>query len=112
MSKLARCLALVAAMATVSAAALSVADAQEKGKKAAGKTSGTIVVNEGKDGKYRFTIRDTDGKFLAQSSPISFATKDDALKGVEKLKAALENPKTTYGKSEGAKDKGKGADKE
>ena len=40
MSKLARCLALVAAMATVSAAALSVADAQEKGKKAAGKPPG------------------------------------------------------------------------
>ena len=107
MSKLARCLALVAAMATVSVAALSVADAQEKGKKAAGKTTGFVDVQEGKDGKYRLIIKNSDEKFLAQSSPISFATKDAALKGVEKLKAALENPKTTYGKTGGAKDKDK-----
>ena len=106
MLKLVRGLALVAAMTTVSVAALSVADAQEKGKKAAGKTTGIVVVGEGKDGKFRLTIRDADDKFLALSTP--FATKEDALKGLEKIKTALENPKITSKKS----DNGKGKDKE
>ena len=70
-------------------------------------------MNEGKDGKFRFTVRDNDNKFLAQGGgPTGFATKDDALKAVEKLKTALENPKITYGKTDGGKGKDKGADKE
>jgi uncharacterized protein YegP (UPF0339 family) len=105
MLKLVRGLALVAAMATVSVVALSVADAQEKGKKATEKTTGIVEVNEGKDGKYRFTIRDNDGKFLAQGGgPTGYATRDDAMKGLEKLKAALENPKITSKKSAKNKD--------
>lgn len=113
MSKLARCLALVAAMLAVSVFALSIAEAQEKGKKATGKTTGIVEVNEGKDGKYRFNVRDNDGKLLAQSALTGFATKDDAMKGLEKLKDALENPKITTGKkAAGGKDKDKGADKE
>ena len=109
MLKLVRGLALVAAMTTVSVVALSVADAQEKGKKAEGKTTGIVVVNEGKDGKFRFTVRDNNDKFLAQGGgPSGYATKDDALKAVEKLKEALENPKITSKKSSGGKGKSKG----
>jgi hypothetical protein len=109
MFKLVRGLALVAAMGTVSVAALSVADAQEKGKKAAGgKTTGIVEVNEGKDGKFRLIIRDSDEKYLATSA--AFATKDDAMKGLDRLKTALENPKMTSKKSSG-KGKTKGKDK-
>jgi uncharacterized protein YegP (UPF0339 family) len=109
MKKWVRGLALVAAMAVVSVAALSVAEAQEKGKKAAGKSTGTVVVSEGKDGKYRFTVRDADDKFLAASA--AFATKEEATKGIEKLRDALENPKITSGKKAAA-GKGKEKDKE
>ncbi|HET6576509.1 MAG TPA: hypothetical protein VFG68_23110 [Fimbriiglobus sp.] len=108
MLKLVRGLALVAAMTTVSVVALSVADAQEKGKKAAGKTTGIVEVKEGKDGKFRFTIRDNSKKFLAQGGgPSGYATKDDAMKALEKLKEALENPKISYTKSANGKGKGK-----
>jgi hypothetical protein len=109
MKKWVRGLALVAAMTTVSVAALSVADAQEKGKKSTGKTTGIVVVSEGKDGKFRFTVRDNDEKFLAMSGPTGFTTREDALKALEKLKDALENPKITSKKS--AADKGKDKDK-
>jgi uncharacterized protein YegP (UPF0339 family) len=110
MSKLARCLALVAAMAVVSATAVSVSEAQEKGKKT-GKVTGTVEVNEGKDGKFRLIVRDTDDKYMATSA--AYATKDDAMKGLDKLKAVLENPKITNKKAtKNDKDKDKDKDKE
>ncbi len=109
MTKLARGLALVVAMLTVSAAALSVADAQDKsGKKKAGKTTGIVEVNEGKDGKFRLVIRDNDEKFLATSA--AFATHDEAVKGVDRLREALENPRITTKKGEKG-EKGKEKDK-
>lgn len=113
MLKLVRSLALVAAMGAVTITSLSVADAQEKGKKGttgAAKTSGIVEINEGKDGKFRLVIRDSDEKFLASSA--AFATKDEATKGLERLKAALENPKITSKKSANGKGKDKSKDKE
>lgn len=108
-TKLARSLVLLV-MAAVAATALSVAPAQDKGKtkdpqKKAAKTTGIVEMNEGKDGKFRLVIRDSDEKYLATSA--AFATKDDALKGLETLKAALENPKMTTKKAEKEKDKDK-----
>jgi hypothetical protein len=105
MSKLVRCLALMAAMSTVSIVALSVAEAQEKGKKATGKTSGIVEVNEGKDGKFRLIVRDTEDKYLATSA--AFASKEDAMKGLDRLKEALENPKITSKKAAAGKAKDK-----
>jgi hypothetical protein len=102
MSKLMRCLALVAAMAAVSATAVSVADAQGKGK-----STGVVEVSEGKDGKFRLIVRDSDNKYLATSA--AFATKDDAMKGLSRLKEVLQNPTITNKKSKGkAKEKAKG----
>jgi uncharacterized protein YegP (UPF0339 family) len=104
MSKLARALALLTVM-TVATASLSLAPApaQDKGKakdpqKKAAKTTGIVEVNEGKDGKFRLVIRDSDEKYLATSA--AFATKDDAVKGLDALKAALENPKMTSKKAD------------
>lgn len=105
MSRLARALALFSVMA-IATTSLTVADAQvkDKAKKTAGKTTGIVEMNEGKDGKFRLVIRDNDEKYLATSA--AFATKDDALKGLETLKAALENPKMTSKKAEkGEKEK-------
>lgn len=107
MLKLVRGLVLVAAMTTVSVAALSVADAQDKGTKDTGKTTGIVEVNEGKDGKFRLNIRDPDGKLLVMSGPTGYATKDDAVKVLDRLKAALENPKFTSKKSPVVKGKDK-----
>jgi uncharacterized protein YegP (UPF0339 family) len=107
MMKWVRGLALVTAMAVVSVAALSVAEAQEKGKKSTGKSTGIVEVSEGKDGKYRLIIRDNDEKFLATSA--AFATQAEATKGIEKLRDALENPKIVNKKA--AAGKGKDKDK-
>lgn len=101
-TKWSRALAL-AAMTAVAASALTVATAQDKGKtkdakKSSAKTTGIVEMNEGKDGKFRLVIRDSDEKYLATSA--AFATKDDAAKGLDALKAALENPKMTTKKAD------------
>jgi uncharacterized protein YegP (UPF0339 family) len=49
-----------------------------------------IEINESlKDGKFRFVIRDADGKYLAGSLISGFATEKDALKAIDDLKMAL-----------------------
>ncbi len=111
MSKLARGLALTAFVAGLTLAATvplnpaQATQAKKDDKKKSGKTTGIVEVNEGKDGKYRLVIRDTDEKFLATS--VAFATKDEAEKGIERLREALENPRITHKKSEGGKGKDK-----
>jgi uncharacterized protein YegP (UPF0339 family) len=53
-----------------------------------------IEVNESsKDGKFRFVIRNADGKMLAMSGPTGFATEKDAHKAIEDLKTALKTAK-------------------
>ena len=94
MKKLLCSVVLFAGMAgLVSTSTISVAPAQDKTKKdtkPSGK-AGSVEVNEGKDGKFRFTVRDGDGKFLALSGV--FATKEEAMKGIDALKEVL--PKAT-----------------
>ncbi len=48
-----------------------------------------IEVAEGKDGKYRFTVRTGEGKLLAMSGPTGYASEKDALKAIEDLKSAV-----------------------
>jgi uncharacterized protein YegP (UPF0339 family) len=50
-----------------------------------------IEVAEGKDGKYRFTVRSADGKMLALSG--AHADEKGALKAIEDLKTALKTAK-------------------
>ncbi|MFO0803947.1 MAG: YegP family protein [Gemmataceae bacterium] len=92
MKKLLCSAVLFAGMAgLVSTATISTAPAQDKKdttKKATADTRpGKVEVSEGKDGKFRFVVRDADGKYLAQSG--AFEKKEDALKGIETLKEAL-----------------------
>ncbi len=63
---------------------------------------GTIEVNESKDGKFRFTVRDAEGKYLGGSAT-GYATKEDAVKAVDALKAALGTAKIEYGKKDDKK---------
>ena len=111
MTKLLCSLVLFAGMTgLVSSGSLGLALAQDKKdtKKDAPKTTakaGVIEVNEGKDGKFRFVIRDADGKLLAMSGPTGFATREDAIKALETLKDALPTAKLAAPKKEVKKDK-------
>ena len=98
---------LVAAAVAVVGFSVSSSESYGQGKKA-GKTTGVVQVNEGKDGKYRLIIRDNDDKYLATSG--AYATKADALKGLESLKSVLENPQVVDTKSD-KKGKAKSKDK-
>jgi hypothetical protein len=60
-------------------------------KKAA--KAGTIELIKSKDGKYRFSIRDADGKYLGGSA-VGHETEKDAKEAVEELKKVL--PTATY----------------
>ena len=116
LSKFARSLVLMLAMAGMSGTVLSVSSiAQEKAKdlkkddtkkdtkKAAIKAS-TVKIGEGKDGKFRFSIYDADDKFLAMSGANTFESKADAVKGLEELKAALKETKIEYLESKKTKE--------
>ncbi len=62
--------------------------------------SGVIEIGEGKDGKFRFFIRDGEGKLLAMSSPGGFANAKDAQAAIDQLKVVLSKAKVTTLKKE------------
>ena len=49
---------------------------------------GTIELIEGRDGKFRFTVRDADGKYVGGSA-VGHATEKDARAAAETLKKVL-----------------------
>jgi hypothetical protein len=63
-----------------------VADTNAQGKK----PKGTIELLKSKDGKYRFNVRDADGKYLGGSA-VGHATEKEAKEAVEELKMVLAN---------------------
>jgi uncharacterized protein YegP (UPF0339 family) len=81
------CLALLAGFAIICAVPDAAVVAQDKSK------GPHINVTEGKDGKYRFTVRSGEGKLLAMSGPTGYASEKDALKAIEDLKTALKTAK-------------------
>jgi uncharacterized protein YegP (UPF0339 family) len=68
-----------------------------------GEKGGTIEVNKGKDNKYRFTVRNADGHFLALSG--AYATEKEARQGIDELKSVLKTAKVVMGKKGGKGDK-------
>lgn len=113
MTKLLCSLVLFAGMTgLVSSGSLGLALAQDKKdtKKDVKDTKTTkaapavIEVNEGKDGKFRFFVRDADDKLLAMSGT-GFATREDAVKAIEKLRDALPTAKIAAPKKDEKKDK-------
>lgn len=70
-------------------------------KKAASK-AGTVELVESKDGKFRFTIRDADGKYLGGST-VGHETEKEAKEAVEELKKVLATATYVSKKSEDAK---------
>lgn len=57
--------------------------------------SGVIEISEGKDGKFRFFVRDGDGKLLAMSGPGGFESAKDAQASIEQLKTVISKAKVT-----------------
>jgi uncharacterized protein YegP (UPF0339 family) len=64
----------------------SASDIHAQVKKAA--KAGTIELIKSKDGKYRFSVRDADGKYLGGSA-IGHESEKDAKEAVEELKKVL-----------------------
>jgi uncharacterized protein YegP (UPF0339 family) len=129
MSKLVRLFALMMAM-TVVAVPATLTSAQDKKevkkddkkkdekkevkkdtKKDSKKSTGTIEIGEAKNGKFYFTIRDADNKYICGSTPI-YASKDDIKKAIESLKEVLESPKVVDVKKDEKKEKEKEKDKQ
>ena len=81
MRKLVAALFLMAAMVFL---ASGPADTLAQGKKG----KGTIELKEGKDGKFRFSVRDADGKYLGGST-VGHATEKEAKEAAEELKKVI-----------------------
>ena len=60
---------------------------------------GTVVIKPGKDGKFRFFVRDEDDKTLMQSST-GYVTEEDAQKMLDAAKAILGSAKVTKEKAD------------
>jgi uncharacterized protein YegP (UPF0339 family) len=67
----------------------------KKGTKAG---AGYIEIGEGKDGKFRFFVRNEDGKLLAMSGGAGFASESDAKKAIEELREVVAKAKVTKAK--------------
>ena len=61
------------------------ADTFAQGKKAG---KGTIELIESKDGKYRFSVRDADGKYVGGSA-VGHVTEKEAKEAAEELKKVI-----------------------
>jgi hypothetical protein len=61
---------------------------KEKAKDKAAKGA-VIEIGKGKDDKFRFFVRDHDGKLLAMSGPGGFASVKDAEAAIDKLREAV-----------------------
>jgi uncharacterized protein YegP (UPF0339 family) len=75
--------------------------AAAQGKK---KATGVIEIGEGKDGKFRFFVRDDEGKLLAMSSPSGFESVKDAQEAIGTLKEVISTAKVTTLKKDAKKD--------
>lgn len=77
-------------------------DVSAQSKKSTTK-NGTIELIHSKDGKYRFSVRDADGKYLA-GSPVGHETEKEAREVVEELKKVLASANYVSKKTDSAKD--------
>jgi hypothetical protein len=75
-------------------------DALAQGKKSA--KAGTIEIIESRDGKYRFTVRDADGKYVGGSA-VGHATAKEARDAVDELRRVLANATIVSKKSDESK---------
>ncbi len=77
------------------ALALTTVGVKQTDAQAKKSVSGVIEIGEGKDGRYRFFVRDNDGKLVAMSSPRGFASVKDAETEIGRLKQIASKAKVT-----------------
>ena len=65
--------------------------------------TGHIIIGKGKDGKYRFTVRDHDDKYLGGSTT-PHATEKEARDAIETFRKVLATAKVSMKKEEKTKD--------
>jgi len=87
------CVLMLGALAVLHVPTTPTLVAQDKKKDKDKGGAGTIEIHEGKDGKFRFTVRDAEGKFLANSGANNFATEKEAKEGVVHFQAAVAKAK-------------------
>src|SRR5262245_3685909 len=104
MKKLMGAMFLMAAMVLMASGTPNTLAQGKKGSK------GTIELIESKDGKYRFSVRDADGKYVGGSA-VGHATEKEAREAAEELKKVLATATYVSKKSEDSK-KGKEKGKE
>lgn len=114
MRKVLVCAMLFGAMTAFTAAtpssALAQGDKKEKDTKKAKKAAatGTIEIGEGKDGKFRFFVRNEDGKLLAMSQPPGgFETEKDAMTAIEEFREVVAKAKVAKAAKKVDKEKDK-----
>jgi hypothetical protein len=78
------------------------ADTFAQGKK----TKGTIELIESRDGKYRFSVRNADGKYVGGSA-VGHATEKEAKEAAEELKKVIQTATYVRKKAEEKKEKDK-----
>lgn len=71
---------------------------------------GSIELVESRDGKFRFSVRNGEGKYLA-GSPVGHDTEKEAREAAEELKSVIATAKYVSKKSDSGSEKGKGKDK-
>jgi uncharacterized protein YegP (UPF0339 family) len=89
---------------SVSAQAKKEDKAAKKEDKKKDAKAGVIEIAKGKDDKFRFFVRDSEGKLLAMSGPGGFASPKDAEEAIDHLKEVVGKAKVV------AKDKDKDKD--
>lgn len=93
MLKSIKALVLVAILGTAAIVVPMQEGAAQPKKKEMEKAEGVVQIKTGKDGKFRFTVRNAEGKLLAQSSLSGFKTEEEAKAGIDALKTTLESAK-------------------
>lgn len=79
-------------------------DSTEAQSKKSSPKTGSIELIESKDGKFRFSVRDGDGKYLA-GSPVGHETEKEAREAAESLRTVIATAKFVSKKAATDKDK-------
>ena len=87
--KFARPAMLMLALAGLSASTLAIAQDSKQPAKKAKDVDGKVVINQGKDGKYRFSIYSGKKYMGGQSNFVGYATFDEAAEAFEEFKLVV-----------------------
>ncbi len=103
-------LSLLSITAVTAFLASGSAELSAQNKKGSSTKQGTIELLESRDGKFRFSVRDSEGKYLGGSA-VGHATEKEAREAAEELKAVIGTAKYVSKKADSSDKPGKGTGK-